>query len=232
MSSIISQETLKFFPFFLVVRLGPWPHQIRFPPKELRLTAWHSRARRIRSRASAPWMRWQFRWSGASGCERSELWGAMDIIICIFFALEAGDLINSFTLLTIFFDLACSWTSTLIYDCLSRQVALRLTAHGFKFFYMFPGSHIRHVNDASMFSCLLPWLCNCSFWDFAATKVRLGMECLKLSVGAAIVDYLDQRAGVESEGETAMTTGLRFLPGPRADSRRSSDRGKQWTLWR
>lgn len=126
-------------------------------------------------------------------------------------------------------------TWTLLYDFLSGQVTLRLTAHGFKFFYMFPGPYIRHVNDTDsycMFSCLLPWLCKCSFWDFAATKVRLGLECPKLSFWAVIVDYLDQRTGVQSEGETAMTTGLRFLPGPGADSRRSSHPGKQWTLWR
>ena len=125
----------------------------------------------------------------------------------------------------------------LICDCLSWQVTLRLTAHGFKFFYMFPGPYPAcqwHQQLCIPACCiLLPWLCNCSFWDFAATKVRLGMECLKLSsIGAVIVDHLDQWAGVQSRRETAMTTGLRFLPGPRADSWRSSDPGKQWTLWR
>lgn len=47
----------------------------------------------------------------------------------------------------------------LICDCLSWQVTLRLTAHGFKFFYMFPGPYIRDVNDTNSYVFLLAASC-------------------------------------------------------------------------
>ena len=71
------------------------------------------------------------------------------------------------------------------------------------------------MTPTAMYSCLLhlaAMTLQLLLWDFAATKVRLGMECLKLSsIGAVIVDHLDQRAGVQSEGETAMTTRRQVL---------------------
>lgn len=158
----------------------------------------------------------------------------MDIIICIFFALEAWWFLRKFFKLQIFWFhlfLWTMWLSQLAGYVETNGSWLQVLLH--VSWPIYPACQWHQQLCIPACCILLPWLCNCSFWDFAATKVRLGMECLKLSsIGAVIVDHLDQRAGVQSEGETAMTTGLRFLPGPRADSWRSSDPGKQWTLWR
>ena len=65
------------FSHFFWGCLGPWPHQIPATPKELRLMAWHSRARRIRRRASAPWMMavsMELVWAVVRDGNSEELW--------------------------------------------------------------------------------------------------------------------------------------------------------------
>lgn len=66
--SFCSKNPGSFFPFFGGL-LRPMASPDPFP-KELRLMAWHSRARRIRRRASAPWMMAAFDGTGVSVCER------------------------------------------------------------------------------------------------------------------------------------------------------------------
>ena len=68
-------KTLEVFPILLGL-LRPMASPDPFP-KELRLMAWHSRARRIRRRASAPWMMavsMELVWAVVRDRNSEELW--------------------------------------------------------------------------------------------------------------------------------------------------------------